>query len=179
MDRLLKGLEAQRAERDAALKEAATGKAQAQYDACQQELAVSPEVQKLMETLGSQPENQTAAEATAAMEKFGTAMEALLKGKCGPTPSEVGSRLENRFSAAAKLLSDCDARIEEHAYRFCQLTPSEQASAQNGGLRVPGTGSNVFWVYTEAEARAYAPRCAPLMSAMDARAAQNRQLEVK
>jgi hypothetical protein len=166
MDRLLKALEAQRAERDAALKEAAAAKTRAQHEACMEQVALSPEFDKILASFDP-----------ADMAKADAAAKALIQAKCGPPPDEVPRQLESRFNAAAKLLSDCDARIEEHAYRFCQLTPSVQASAENGGLQVPGTGSSVFWVYTGAEAKAYAPRCAQLMSLMDARAAQDRQLE--
>lgn len=166
MDRLLKALEAQRAERDAALKEAAAGKTQAQYEACLEQVALSPEFDKVLASFD--PADIAKAEAAA---------KALSEAKCGLPPDQARQQWQSRFDAAAKLVSDCDARIEEHVYRFCQLTPSEQASAQNGGLRVPGTGSSVFWIYTEAEAKAYAPRCARLMSLMDARAAQNRQRE--
>lgn len=165
MDRLLKALEAQRAERDAALKEAAAGKTDAEYDACLVDVALSPEAEKILASFD--PANPGSADAAAV---------ALNRAKCGPPPVEVRKTLEDRYEAAAKLVSDCDARVEEHAYRFCQLPPAEQAAAQKGGVRVPGFGST-FWVFTEAEAKAYAPRCARLMSLMDARAAQGKQLE--
>ena len=159
MDRVLKGMEAERAARDAALKEAASAKTQAQYTACQSELAAGPEMQKALEAMTSLPENATAAQSQAAMEKFGATMSTLVNQKCGPDPSEFREQLNRKFTEAGKQGSDCDARIREHALRFCQLSAAEQASAQNGGVRVPGTGAKIFWVYTEAEARAYAPRC--------------------
>jgi hypothetical protein len=168
MDRLLKGMEAERAARDAALKEAASAKTQAQYGACQSELAAGPEMQKVMESLGSLPDNATPAQSQAAMEKFATAMSSLLTEKCGPPPSEARDQLNRKFTEAGKQASDCDGRIREHALRFCQLPAAEQASAQNGGVRVPGTGAKIFWVYTEAEARAYAPRCGQILSLTDA-----------
>lgn len=172
MDRLTKALEAQRAAQDAALKNA-EGKTQAAYDACQLQFAQSPEAQRLFQGMAL-PENATPAQSQAAMEKFATTMTKMLADKCGPTPTEVREQLETAFKNAAKM-SDCDAKIQEHAYRFCQLTPAEQKAAQNGGIRVPGTGAKIFWVYTEAEARAYAPRCGQLMSLMDAIYAQNQQ----
>ncbi len=174
MDRVLKGMEAERAARDAALKGAST-KTQAQYNACQGELATSPEAGKLLEAMTSLPENATPAQSQAAMEKFAATMSSLLVAKCGPTPSESREQLNRSFTEAAKQGSDCDARIREHALRFCQLSAVEQASAQNGGVRVPGTGAKIFWVYTEAEARAYAPRCGQLLSLMDALEKQNLQ----
>jgi hypothetical protein len=168
MDRVLKGMEAERAARDAALKEAASARTQAQHNACQSEIAASPEAQKALEAMTSLPENATPAQAQAAMEKFGTIMSTLLDQKCGPTPSESRDQLNRKFTEAGKQGSDCDARIREHALRFCQLSAAEQASAQNGGVRVPGTGAKIFWVYTEAEARAYAPRCGQILSLTDA-----------
>ncbi len=88
MDRMLKGMEAERAARDAALKEAASAKTQAQYNACQGELAASPEMQKAMEAMTSLPENATPAQSQAAMEKFATTMSTVMNQKCGPPPSE-------------------------------------------------------------------------------------------
>lgn len=168
LDRVVKGMEAERAARDAALKEAASARTQAQYNACQSELAAGPEMQKAMESLGSLPDNATPAQSQAAMEKFATAMSTLLTEKCGPPPGEARDLLNRKFTEAGKQGSDCDARIREHALRFCQLSAAEQASAQNGGIRVPGTGAKIFWVYTETEARAYAPRCGQIQSLTDA-----------
>jgi hypothetical protein len=65
-------------------------------------------------------------------------------------------------------MTDCYARIEEHAFSFCQRPEAEQSQAQNGGLRVPGTGTDVFWIFAEDEAKAYKPHCERLVSAMAA-----------
>ena len=78
MDRVLKAMEAERAGREAALKQAASAKTQAQYNACQGELAAGPEMQKAMEAMTSLPENATPAQSQAAMEKFADTMSCLL-----------------------------------------------------------------------------------------------------
>lgn len=180
MDRLLKGLEAERAAREAALKEAA-GTSEAQYSACTGKLATSPEAQKIFGELTSLPENATPAQSQAASDKMAKAMTALLEQQCGPTPAESRDRLNKKFDDAGKVgretsgLSDCYARLQEHAVRFCELPSAQQTSAQNGGLKVPGTGTGVFWIYTEAEAKAYAPRCGQLQSLMAAIDKQSQQ----
>jgi hypothetical protein len=174
MDRLLKGMEAERAAREAALKELASAKSPAQYQACQAELAMSPEGQKIFETMASQPENASAADAQKAMATFASEMQALLEKQCGPEPSKTRNEFARKYEDSRNVgsqtanMTDCYAKIEEHAFSFCQLPESEQTKAENGGLKVPGTGTDVFWIFAEDEARAYKPRCERLVSAMAA-----------
>jgi hypothetical protein len=164
MDRLLKELEAQRAEREAALNDAAAAKTAAQYEACLQEVADSPEFDKIMASYDP-----------AAPGKSDAAAKALSRAKCGPRPDEVRNQMENRYNAATKPLSACDARIVDSAIPFCKLPPAAQASAQKAGFRVPSEDGRTLWVYTPAEAATLAPRCAQLTSLLAAKEAQDKQ----
>lgn len=183
MDRLLTGLETERAARAAALKVAMSARSQTQYNTCQAELALNPEVQKLFEGLAALPDDATPEQLQAATTKMATDMSALLEKTCGPTRAETREAVDRqmadagRLGAAAAKMADEYARVQEHAYRFCQLPPAEQAAAQNEGLRVPGTGQGVYWVFTATEAKAYAPRCAELLSLTAALEKQSLELE--
>ena len=174
MDRLLKGLEAERAARDAALKDLANMTSPAQYQACQAELAMSPEGQKVFEGMTSLPENASAADTQNAMTKFAADMQALLQKQCGPDPNTTRNEFTRKYEDSRNVgsqtanMTDCYAKIEEHAFSFCQLPESEQTKAENGGLKVPGTGTDVFWIFAEDEARAYKPRCERLEAVMAA-----------
>jgi hypothetical protein len=181
MDRLLKGMEAERAAREAALKDFASMKSPAEYQACQAGLAMSPEGQKVFEAMTSMPENASAADAQNAMAKFASDMQALLQKQCGPDPGNTRGEFTRRYEDAKNVgsktanMTECYAKMEEHAFSFCQLSESEQAKAQNAGLKAPGTGTNVFWVFTAAEAKAYKPRCERLVSLMAALGEQDEQ----
>jgi hypothetical protein len=164
LDRLLQALEAQRAARDAALKEAAAAKTEAQYEACLQQVASSPEFDKILASFD--PADIAKAEAAAS---------ALSKARCDPTPAEARQQAQSRYDAATQPLSECEARIVDSATPFCKLPPSAQASAQKSGLSVPSEDGRSLWVYTAAEARTFAPRCARLTSLLAAKEAQDKQ----
>lgn len=181
MDRLLKGMEAEHAAREAALKDFAGTKSPEQYQACQTELLLSPEGQKISEALLSLPENATPVDFQNVMTKVGADMQALTQQKCGPSSNDTRDQVTRKFDDARDIgpqtakMTECYARIEEHALSFCQLPESEQTKAQNGGLKVPGTGKDVYWVFTVDEAKAYKPRCERLVSLMAALARQDQQ----
>jgi hypothetical protein len=164
MDRLMKALEAQHAGREAALKEAAAAKTQAQYDACLEDVAFSPEFDKIMASFD--PVNPAGSEAAA---------KALNLTKCGPPPNEAWQQWRSHFNAATMSSSKCDAVMLEFAVPFCTLPPSQQSSAQTAGIQVPGEFGKGFYIYTAAEATTFAPYCARLMSLMNAENAHQKQ----
>jgi hypothetical protein len=165
MDRLMTALEAQHAGREAALKDAAAAKSTAQYEACLEQVASSPEFEKILASFD--PTDIAKAEAAA---------NALSSAKCGPPPDEARQQARNRFFAAARPSSNCDDRLLEFAIPFCGLPPSERASAQKAGVRAPNASGKDFWIYTAAEAATFAPYCARLLTLTDAEKSQLQQV---
>jgi hypothetical protein len=165
MDRLMKALEAQHAEREAALKEAAAARTQAQHEACLEQVASSPEFDKILASFD--PANIAQAEAAAS---------ALSRAKCGPPPDEARQQARNRFFAAARPSSKCNDRLLEFAVPFCGLPPSERDSAQKAGVRAPNASGKDFWVFTAAEAATFAPYCARLLALTEAEKSQLQQV---
>jgi hypothetical protein len=165
MDRLMKALEAQHAEREAALKDAAAAKSKAQYEACVEQVAFSPDADKILASFD--PADPSKSEA---------AINALNRARCGPPPDEARQQARNRFFAAARPSSKCDDRLLEFAIPFCALPPSERASAQKAGVRAPNASGKDFWIYTAAEAATFAPYCARLLALTDAEKSQLQQV---
>jgi hypothetical protein len=164
MDRLLKGMEAERAFREAALKQALSAGTQAQYQACTAQVASSPEYLDILMSLGNLPENVSTEEMMKASQKMAADMQALAVKKCGADPSAAVQQLNQQFNEPIGQkesgLGDCHDRLIEHMEAFCRLPDAQQTSATSNGLAAPGSGAGVFWIFTAAEANAYKPRCA-------------------
>jgi hypothetical protein len=178
MDKLLKQMDAERAERDAALKDAASAKSPVQFEQCRMEQSRSPEGLQIAQKLGDLPDNASPDETQRAMMKSGEEMQALVARKCGGDPYEARDNLNKRFDAAAQRGREADRcypTVQEHAIAFCNLPESDQAAAVNDGISTPGSGSNIFWVFTAAEAQAYKPRCSQILAAEAALDQQNVQ----
>lgn len=167
MDRLMKALEAQHAGREAALKEAAAANTPAQYEACLTEVAHSPEFDKIVALLLTDPTKQT---------EINAAADKLERAKCGPPPDEARQQARNRFFAAARPSSKCNDRLLEFAIPFCGLPPSERASAQKTGVRALNASTKDFFIYTAAEAATFAPYCARLLALTEAEKSQLQQV---
>jgi hypothetical protein len=57
--------------------------------------------------------------------------------------------------------------MTEVTLAFCKLSPAEQQTAIQDGIRVPGKGSGE-WVYTAAEAKAISRHCGELVPLIEA-----------
>ena len=98
-----KGLEVERDQRQATVKFLGTVKTREQYNSCQQTLAAGPEMQKIMMSLGTLPENATAEQTQKATQKMHADMAKLLTDKCGEDPSKYDDSWRRRQMEAAEL----------------------------------------------------------------------------
>ena len=87
------------------------------------------------------------------------------------TPASCSRRRRTR-SARSRRASDAGgftareyAVIKERVVPFCR---AQDAAAGDGDVRLPGRGTNVYFVYTPAEAAALRTRCGALMQALAA-----------
>lgn len=72
---------------------------------------------------------------------------------------------------AGRVQPDDEAKTElrvlkERVKRYCQLSANEQAAARQNGIRVPGQGSNIFWIFSPSFANWVGDDCAVLMKLM-------------
>jgi hypothetical protein len=126
------------------------------------------EVMRLADSLQQNMGKKTAAVATQAS----TDMQAA-NSKCGAEPvrpappappSEQAPNLDAAGSKAAGLTAEQYAILKERVAPFCRAA----ATSADGDVRLPGSGTNVYWVYTAAEAAALRERCGALTAAMNA-----------
>jgi hypothetical protein len=181
MDRVLRGLEAERAEREAALQELGEAKKPDDYAACRNDAMLSPEAQRLLEALGTLPDDASPEETRRLMTKAASDTAAFMQERCGIEQGEARATFNQRSRNAQQLgpqtanMTECYGKILEHSERFCMLPPADQDAAENEGLRVPGTGQNVYWVFTAGEAQTYTPNSKRLGSLMTALEQQDQQ----
>lgn len=177
------GMEAEVAEREKGRKFLATLKSKEEYNACQQKVAASPEAQKVMMMVGDVPENATMEDMQKVTEKMNTQIAALLRKHCGEDPSKYSADQFVR-SAIAKG-SDTAALGDDLAYHawkewvveFCRYIEKlkdqpdyEQklAKIKDEGLRIPGQGTGIYFVYSATEANLLLERCEHLMPLIEA-----------
>ena len=193
IDALIEGLKTEVALRDAYKAEVAKYPTREQYNKCQQDVAMSPENQKLLEILNL-PDNATTEQLQAATKRFGEEGMALLKKKCPLDPNDVSDvakqkrlgEIEGKAAEAAArkragggggfnssdgpYLSDdsqgIDAKTDKERLSYsvekerftmlCSVLKADPKKRQEGlanGLRIPGTGTRIFWVFTPAEVK--------------------------
>jgi hypothetical protein len=186
-----KGLTVERDHRQATVKFLATLKTTEQYKACEQSLAASPEMQKIVMSMGDLPDNATQEQIQKLSEKMSADMQKLLLSKCGEDPGKYHnswrrSQMEaaeaagvKAFSAAlgsasgggGPFLSFEEQPDDNYFYRllkewtppFCNLSKEAQQAAAEKGVSVPGQGQGIAFAYTAMEARLLMRQCEELM----------------
>jgi hypothetical protein len=174
VDKFYRGLQAEIAGREAYDRKLAGTKPDEEVNQCRGNETISPDgikiVQRGLENGG------TTEYVTKQLEKNRQDLETYLLKKCGVGRSKVEQEKYKDLDAARKagisasgLSENCYDKLKEFALAFCKdLTPAQQKVATEQGIKVPGHGSNVFWVFTADEAKAMFPRCGDLMKAVDA-----------
>ncbi|HYD53956.1 MAG TPA: hypothetical protein VEA99_15070 [Gemmatimonadaceae bacterium] len=132
---------------------------------CQMRSYQDPEVMKLIQQQSTAVERQD----MAALQRVQQAMMAAIETKCGKNPAAMNeSRVRERPPTAGAAAGGFDARqyamLKERVTPFCAVA----APIGSDGVRLPGQGTNVYWVYSPAEAQALRPRCAALQKALAA-----------
>ena len=166
----LRGLTAekvQRSEYDAMLRGLRT---QAEVVACRNREIMSPEFQTIMGK--GITEGASNAQLMKAMENNRLEVERMLTKKCGEDPSKYDQRkgyeaAHKAGANAAGLTEKCYDALKEHVLAFCNLSPAQQQTAMEKGIKAPGQGSG-FWIFTADEAKAMSPRCGELVPAINA-----------
>lgn len=141
LDGFEKGLRTEIALRDELKAELASKKTQAQYEACKQEAMSSPEGAKIVEVMGSIPENATAEETQRIMTKMGKDAEALMLKKCGEDPVNYGdswrakriAEIEQKAAAAAGPIESSGFDNEPSA--------APVAASESDAVYLPGTAT--------------------------------------
>jgi hypothetical protein len=184
LDQFRKGMEVEVAEREKGKKFLASLKTPEAYRACQTELAMSPEMQKVMMSMGELPENATADQVQKHTAKVSAQMESLLVKKCGPDP---GSYHPEQFVRAAvgKGQDASGLGKDDYTYHtwkewvleFCNYVEKlkkdkdaaqKLAKIKDEGLRIPGQGTGIYFVYSASEANLLLERCDALMPLINA-----------
>ena len=129
-----------------------------QYNQCLTKLVASPEYQKIQLNLGSLPENATAAQTTAAMQKMHDDTQALTKKMCPVNPDDWSDykkqqRLTEFRKKAVEASGHTDGVFNVHLERLDKLCGlrADNALPKSGGFQTPGTGNKVFWIFTPGE----------------------------
>lgn len=158
-----------------------------QYNQCLSKLVTSPEYQKIQLSLGNLPENATAAQLSAVMKKQQDDTEALLKKTCPVNPEDFSDykkqqRLTEIKTKAAKVANLAGSTKDDAAQTtvydatdelvlaLCKALPGANlADVRVNGLKHPGTGNNIYWLFTAVEVRAGEKKCGIIMPLIEER----------
>ena len=174
IDKFYRGLQAEVAGREAYDRKLAGTKPDEEVNTCRGNETISAEgraiIQRGLENGGSTDYVMKQ------MEKNRQDLETHLLKKCGVGRSKVEQDKFKEYDAARKagisaagVSPDCYDKLKEFVLAFCKgLTPAQQKVATEQGIKVPGQGSGVFWVFTADEAKAMFPRCGELVRAVNA-----------
>lgn len=164
LDRFTRALAAAAADRAQLAQRLSTIKTQEQYGACALQYYQSPAGQAAYQKLSAASGDANAA--TSAANEVKAGMEKL----CGPDPSaraQLQNDAQGHAQQAALAAGEFTGRqydvIKERVVPFCRAAAQAQGE---GDVRLPGSGHNIFYVYTPAEAAALRGRCAALMQAL-------------
>lgn len=153
LDRLETALRAEKAYRDSIATFYARLPTADAYGQCNTQVMMSPEAQKISESM---PENAD----LATVQKMGQQLQDLVVKKCGPDPSTFHKsddlrRAPETGAKAAGFTKDQYAIMQERIVPFCK--------AGDAPSRIPGSGTNIYYVYAPGEVQALGPRCSKLV----------------
>ena len=153
LDKLETGLRAEKAYRDSVEAWYAKVKTPEEYAQCRTNAMMSPEAQQLAS-------NADASNLQSAQDA-GQKLMALIKKKCGEDPGTLNKNADLRKAQghgveASGLSAEAYAVIEERIPPFC--------GGDGGTAQVQGSGSGIYYVYSETEMAALKPRCEKLMA---------------
>jgi hypothetical protein len=138
--RFEKALQYEIDQRNALRKAAAGAKSQAEYQACAQGVAISPEMMKIVQDMADSSANGTTEQLIKAQQKMQTDMAAILAKRCGPDPqANQGSRFERlrqieaeasdiAMPAGFTATSGAQGRLEERTTPYGNVALSYRAS---------------------------------------------------
>ena len=174
IDNYYRGLQVEIAGRQAYDRKLAGTRPDSEVDACRRNETITPEgiaiIQRGLANGG------TTDYVMKQMEKNREDLETHLIKKCGLRRSPIEQDQYKEYEAAiqagmnaAGVSRNSYGKLQEFVLAFCKgLTPAQQKAATEKGIKVPGHGSGVFWVFTADEAKAMFPRCGELLKAITA-----------
>lgn len=165
LDRFARALQAERADLGQLAQRLSALKTPEQYAQCQLDFYNSAAGQAVYARLNAAAESNDYARMTAVAEE----VKAALEQACGD-PQE-GDRIRQEAPAHAEAAAIAAggfgareyAMIKERVVPFCRAS---LATGGTGEVRLPGQGTNIFWMYTANEAAALRERCATLMQGL-------------
>lgn len=168
------------AEREKTVKFLATVKPKDVYAQCYTEWATSEAGQAHIAKMTSGMEGKTAEEMQKHMEVVGKEMQKALEAKCGPDPNTYNESWRDQQAREALGRASDNFLKDDYAYHiwkewvaeFCnyiEKLKKEPDAAQkiarikDEGLRIPGTGTGIYYVYTASESTQLLEQCEALM----------------
>ena len=156
--RVARGLDAEHALIKDYEKELTKFPTQAQFDACRQKAAQTPEGQRLMNPGNFLKEGMKPDELQNAMVRMTTESDAYYNKACPLKPVadyEKSERMRQIRTKAAKDTVSLDendfGEMIERLLKYCELKKTMDVKPKPGGLKAPGEGKDIYWVYTESE----------------------------
>jgi len=178
-----RGMQIEVAEREKAKKFLATLPTPEARQKCAQQLATSPEMQKISSDWAETAANAKPEDQQKHMQRMSERMDSLITGKCGPDPGKYNAQQMARDALAKG--SDTAALGDDVAYHawkewvieFCNYieklekqpdAKQQLAKIKDEGLRIPGSGTGIYFVYTASEAALLLEQCPTLKPLIEA-----------
>lgn len=168
-------------ERDKVAKFMKTVKPHEAYEKCKLDWSMSAEGQSLSMKMFEGTEGKSAEELQKHIEKVAPEIEKSVAAKCGPDPSKFNEGwVAQQSREALGKASDQFAKGDDYAYHvwkewimeFCNYieklkkepdAAQKLAKIKDEGLRIPGVGTGIYFVYTASEANQLLENCDSLM----------------
>jgi hypothetical protein len=183
LDRFQHGLEVESAERQKAQKLLASQPPPDQREKCSQAVAMSADAQRIVQEYSDAAANARPEDGAKLLERMTQRMDSLVTAKCGPEPvrydaNQLARDAIGKGTDAAGLGDDGAYYVwKEWVREFCaylaklrQQSDAKQqlAKISDEGLRIPGSGTGIYYVYTASEAQLLMERCPRLMPLLEA-----------
>jgi hypothetical protein len=178
-------MELEVAERARVTKFLATVKPPEAYNTCKQEWVMSDAGQKVSQKYIEGMNGKSGAELQKHIETVGAEMQKGLDQHCGPDPGHynqgwASQQIRDALGRASDQFAEDDyayATWKEWVTEFCKYIEALKkqpdaaqkiAKLKDEGLRIPGTGAGIYYVYTASEANALLEQCDSLMPLIQA-----------
>lgn len=173
------------AERDKVTKFMATVKSSETYEKCRNDWMLSPDGQKLAQRYADAMQGGSQAEIQKKAEVVGKELEKGIEQHCGPDPNHYNQGWANEQVRQAIGKASDQFTTDDYAYAswkewvvaFCNYVAElkkqpdaekKLAKIKDEGLRIPGSGAGIYYVYTASEANALLENCDSLMPLIQA-----------